>query len=189
MTEDLSEEQVGIGCLFSEVQQLIPTRGFRILLDLLTWLLMAAGLTGMATLILGIQGCPRLNSPFPGLYLTMVVMGFVFRWTILKARLETRVYTDFLSFNYFPFNRMPRWLMLGMPRGLLGMKEIARFEATTYKPWRTGWGIHYAFSYGWVFNTSGNRGLAIETEKGKKILIGSQRAEEFYEAVKKAKGE
>lgn len=60
--------------------------------------------------------------------------------------------------------------------------EIVRHEARTYRPIREygGWGIRYSMSgRGMAYNVSGNRGLQLELSGGKKILIGSQRAEEL----------
>ena len=38
-----------------------------------------------------------------------------------------------------------------------------------------GWGIRFFTAYGTVYNMRGTKGLAINLEKGKKFLIGTQK--------------
>jgi hypothetical protein len=42
---------------------------------------------------------------------------------------------------------------------------------------------------GWAYNVRGNRGVQLELANGKRILIGSQRAEELAGAIGEAKGQ
>ena len=48
-----------------------------------------------------------------------------------------------------------------------------------------GWGIRHWTKYGTVFNTKGNKGLAIELKNGEKFLIGTQRESELTAIIKK----
>ena len=48
-----------------------------------------------------------------------------------------------------------------------------------------GWGIRHWTKYGAVFNTKGNKGLAIELKNGEKFLIGTQRESELTAIIKK----
>jgi hypothetical protein len=67
--------------------------------------------------------------------------------------------------------------------------EIARWEARTYRPLLEygGWGIRCGWK-GMAYNVSGNRGVQLELTNGKRILIGSQRADELADAITQAKG-
>ncbi len=50
--------------------------------------------------------------------------------------------------------------------------------------WICGWlGIWLFTKYGTVYNTRGNKGLALELKNGKKFLIGTQKMEELSEVV------
>lgn len=46
-----------------------------------------------------------------------------------------------------------------------------------------GYGIRLFTSYGTVYNTKGNTGLAIELKSGKKILIGTQKGDELAQII------
>jgi hypothetical protein len=73
----------------------------------------------------------------------------------------------------------------------LRLEEIAQWEARSYRPVLEygGWGIRYGGSSGWAYNVRGNRGVQLVLEDGKRILIGSQRAEELAWAISEAKGQ
>ena len=45
----------------------------------------------------------------------------------------------------------------------------------------------YTFTRGKAYNVSGNEGVQLELTNGKRILIGSQRADELADAIKRAK--
>lgn len=48
-----------------------------------------------------------------------------------------------------------------------------------------GWGIRLGTKYGTVYNTKGNKGLALELLNGKKFLIGTQKETELAKTIKK----
>ena len=48
-----------------------------------------------------------------------------------------------------------------------------------------GWGIRIGTKYGTIYNTKGNKGLAIELKSGKKFLIGTQKEAELTKVLKK----
>jgi uncharacterized protein with PQ loop repeat len=48
-----------------------------------------------------------------------------------------------------------------------------------------GFGIRLFTTYGTVYNTKGNTGLAIELKNGEKILIGTQRGDEIAQIIEK----
>ena len=50
-----------------------------------------------------------------------------------------------------------------------------------------GWGIRYGFGAGWVWNVSGNMGVQLELDNGRKVLIGSQRPAELKDALDRAR--
>jgi hypothetical protein len=69
------------------------------------------------------------------------------------------------------------------------LDQIVRWEARTYRPILEygGWGIRCGWK-GMAYNVSGNQGVQLELANGKRILIGSQRAEELARAIGEAKG-
>jgi len=62
--------------------------------------------------------------------------------------------------------------------------EIDTYDQITYSPLKDygGWGINHT-AKGSVYNVSGNKGVKMILKNGKKILFGSQKAKEFYEAL------
>jgi hypothetical protein len=71
------------------------------------------------------------------------------------------------------------------------LAQIVCWEARTYRPILEygGWGIRYMIGKGWAYNVSGNQGVQLELRNGKRILIGSQRAEDLARAIGEAKGQ
>ena len=71
----------------------------------------------------------------------------------------------------------------------LGHRDIEQLFMRKYRPiWEYGgWGYRRRFGKGTALNIAGNKGLQIITKKGRKILIGTQRAEDLEKAVSKLK--
>ena len=73
------------------------------------------------------------------------------------------------------------------PTRHIALTDVRRAHATKYEPlaWG-GWGVHYMFLKGWLFNTGGHEGVLVETNSGGNVMIGSQRAAELEAAIAKA---
>lgn len=67
--------------------------------------------------------------------------------------------------------------------------RIASYEARTYRPIREylGWGVRFGPS-GTAYSMSGDRGVQLILGDGSRVLIGSQRADEFAAAMDAAAG-
>jgi len=91
-------------------------------------------------------------------------------------KLETEVRPDGLYIRYFPFH-------IHFKR--FSTDDLSEYYARTYRPiWEYGgWGIRYSFGKGKAYNVSGNKGVQLVFKSGKRLLIGSQRAEELEEAI------
>jgi hypothetical protein len=92
-------------------------------------------------------------------------------------RLTVRVDHHHLHVRFFPL------LTKNIP-----LEEIEQAEARTYRPILEygGWGLRYGWK-GTAYNVSGNRGVQLVLRNGKRILIGSQRAEELAAAIRAAR--
>ncbi len=68
------------------------------------------------------------------------------------------------------------------------LEEITEWRARKYKPFLEygGWGIRWGPG-GKAYNVSGSWGVQLKFTNGKKLLIGSQRADEFAAAISRAK--
>ena len=93
------------------------------------------------------------------------------------CRLETEVRRDGLFVRFFPFHQQERKIKL---------EGLSSFGAVEYRPiWEYGgWGMRWRPG-GRAYNVRGRRGVKMEFENGKHLLIGSQRAEELEGAIRK----
>jgi hypothetical protein len=126
-------------------------------------------------LIMGEKFGDKPMSDFGLIIFAVFVFGliFLFWW----MRLKTEIDQNEVRMNFFPFvkKRVP-W------------KEIKNAEIVNYG-FVGGWGIRLGTRYGTVYNTKGNKGLAIEPLNGKKFLIGTQKETELKKVVQKLRGE
>jgi len=90
-----------------------------------------------------------------------------------SLRLVTEVKEEGLYIRFYPF-----WSKI------IPYQSIQSCEARTYRPLREygGWGIKVGRS-GWAYNIIGNRGVQLVLLNGKRILVGSQRADELAQAI------
>ena len=95
----------------------------------------------------------------------------------LLLKLETEVRPDGLYVRFFPFH-------IHFKR--FGREELSEYYARQYKPIREygGWGIRYSLRNGKAYNVSGNKGVQLVFTNGKRLLIGSQKADELETAIR-----
>jgi hypothetical protein len=93
-------------------------------------------------------------------------------------RLETEVRADGLYIRFVPFHiRFKKF----------AVSDLSECYARRYKPIREygGWGIRCGLSgRGRAYNVSGNKGVQLVFKGGRKLLIGSQKAEKLQEAIR-----
>ena len=105
----------------------------------------------------------------------IIIFSLVGLFILMK--LKTNIDTNKIEMNFFPFVRKTtKWT------------EIRKAEVVNYG-FVGGWGIRLWTKYGTVYNTKGNKGLAIELLNGKKYLIGTQKVTEMKEILKKVRGQ
>lgn len=113
-----------------------------------------------------------------GLIVITIAFGLTLPLLFYVINLTTEVRRDGLYVRYFPFH--PRFHRIAFD-------TISRYEARTYSPLKEfgGWGIRWGKASK-AYNVSGNHGVQLEFKNGKKLLIGSQRADEFARAMETA---
>ena len=112
------------------------------------------------------------DNPMPD-YATYLFLIFSYALILLflKLKLVTEIDSDGIRFRYIPFlKKSYSW------------DEIESVRVVKYG--FVGYGIRYSFKYGTVYNTSGNRGLAVNLVNGKRFLIGTQNPEEVDSFLK-----
>lgn len=104
------------------------------------------------------------------------IFGILFPIWFVMMKLETLVTDEGLAFRFYPLQLHWR---------TISFSEIETAEAVTYHPIREfgGWGIRFGWRGGMAYNIRGDHGVRITKNNGKKILIGSGRAEELGQAL------
>lgn len=122
------------------------------------------------------------NRPAPDymIILTWVAFGICFPVFFFSIKLITEVRNDGIYLRFFPIHRKFK---------VYHYDKIEKYEVRSYRPIYEygGWGIRYGFK-GRAYNVYGNKGIQLIFKNKKRLLIGSQKAEEFYNAIKKASG-
>jgi hypothetical protein len=120
------------------------------------------------------------NHPAPNwmIHLIWLLFGIGFPIFFYSLKLITEVHNDGIYLRFFPLHRKFKFY---------SYTEIEKYEVRTYRPIYEygGWGIRFGHS-GRAYNVSGNKGIQLIFKNKKKLLIGSQKAEEFYRAIQKA---
>lgn len=122
-----------------------------------------------------IRGHPQGTQPVPdwAAWLLAIVFGLGFPAFALLVRLVTVVVPGELSVRLYPFRpvRFP-------------LVQIKSAEARDYSPLREfgGWGIRMGPG-GKAYNAYGERGVQLVLADGRRVLIGSQRADELAQVL------
>src|SRR4030042_1852226 len=106
-----------------------------------------------------------------------IVVPIVIAALFILLKLETEVRPDGLCVCYFPFH-------IHFKR--FAAEDLSEYHARRYKPIREygGWGIRCSLRNGKAYNVSGNRGVQLVLSSGKKLLIGSQKADELGAGIR-----
>ncbi|MEA2708823.1 MAG: hypothetical protein QOF78_1424, partial [Phycisphaerales bacterium] len=92
--------------------------------------------------------------------------------------LSTTVTSAGLRLQFFPFHNRR-----------IAIAQIESFEADTYQPLREfgGWGIKWSLRDSTTaYTVAGEEGVRLRLVSGEKLLIGSHRAAELFDALKQA---
>ena len=108
----------------------------------------------------------------------MILLGAFLPWLVRQITLITEIRVDGLYVRHRPFHLSHR---------KFEFENIASCEARDYSGLREygGWGIRWS-SRGMCYTLSGTRGVQLTFKTGKRLLIGSRKAEELASAVKRA---
>ena len=103
--------------------------------------------------------------------LAFIIQSVVFIpmiWIAFTAILRTEVGHSYIQFQFSPFAKKRRY----------DASQIQEVKVIKYG-FVGGWGIRLFTRYGTVYNTWGNKGLFIKFNSGKKMVVGTQKAEEL----------
>jgi hypothetical protein len=143
------------------------------------WILVVVSVALLAWLFFLHQivgGEPLGTYPAPDwvVMLFWVLFGLTLPLLFLTSHLTTEVRAEGLHVAYFPFFRKQ-----------IAYADLVRCIAVTYKPLSHfgGWGIRVNLDGSWAWSVSGNRGVQLVFRNGSRLLIGSQLAQEFADAL------
>ena len=124
--------------------------------------------------IMGIQFGSR---PAPNIILVIfwLLFGIGFPILFISAKLITEVRKDGIYIKLFPL----QWNF-----NIIAFRDLTRYYTITYKPISEygGWGIRVGRK-GMAYNMSGNKGVHMEFFNNRRLLIGSRRPEELFQAI------
>lgn len=117
---------------------------------------------------------PIGDHPFPS-WGVVLFAGIIFALFALFVimRLETTINRSGIYINFFPLIRKH-----------IPWESIASTEMVDYG-FVGGWGIRLGTNYGTVYNVKGNLGLALRLKNGKKLCVGTQKAEDLKSLLNK----
>jgi hypothetical protein len=117
------------------------------------------------------------SAPNAVVWTIWLVFGIAFPLFFLVLRMTTEVLEDAVVVRFIPGNRR-----------LIRLEAIQSFAAREYRPMREygGWGIQHSRKHGTAYSVSGNRGVQLVLNNGKRILIGSQEADRLADALRAA---
>jgi hypothetical protein len=161
---------------YSEVQRFSPL----ITMPFVLLFLVAIALEGHMIL----RPILETDEPWPNWALPVSIVGIVINILItlilVCTKLQTTIDSTGLYIRFFPFHLRFR---------RIDFDDIILIYPRTYQPLSEfgGYGLTLRF---WVksraYNVSGKRGVQLEFVNGHKLLIGSQKAEEFTTALQEA---
>jgi uncharacterized protein with PQ loop repeat len=107
------------------------------------------------------------------IFFTIVPFGIIILFWYMK--LETEIDPKEIRIRFTPLVKKTfKW------------EDVKSVTVLNYK--FVGYGVRLFTSYGTVYNTKGNKGLAIELKSGKKFLIGIQKGDELAQIIEKRLG-
>ena len=146
-----------------------------------TWVLIvvlaAAGLQWVAAVQQLLLGMPFGQNLMPNstAFIFWILFGIGLPIFFFYSRLVTEVRTDGVYFQFIPFHRSFR---------RIAFADLVYCQLITYHAIREyrGWGIRRSRK-GTAYIVNGNKGVQFTLKNGKRILIGSQRADIFWQSI------
>ena len=118
------------------------------------------------------------DKPMPDVVL-IIFSIFIFALLALfwRMRLKTEIDQAGIRLSFYPFTKK------NVP-----WEDIKSAKTLNYG-FVGGWGIRLGTKYGTVYNTRGNKGLAIELKNGRKFCIGTQKEAELNKIIENIRKE
>lgn len=123
------------------------------------------------------------DEPAPNAVLVVLIVFLLFfLWVFLRLKLEVWIDNKGIHYRFFPLIYKER---------IISFAEIKKCEIRKYNAIRDygGWGIKRKLRWGRAYNVSGNIGLQLYLNNGKKVLFGTQKPQAMMYAMDTAMAE
>jgi len=121
---------------------------------------------------------PYGTQPTSDLGITLVLLLMtVTTMLLLSIRLDTEVDKDGIKYRYFPFHLTTK---------AISWDDVSKAYIRKYNPIMEygGWGIRWGtYGKGNAYNVAGNMGLQLVLKNGKKLLFGTQKADDLDRVI------
>ncbi len=116
----------------------------------------------------------QIPAPDAMLYGILALILFI-DLAFYSMKLKTRIFLDRIEVSFFPL----------VSKKVYRLNELKDIEVSQYKPLREfgGWGVR--FGKGIAYSIAGSWGIILKTQKGKRIVIGTQVPDKAKEALSK----
>ena len=125
------------------------------------------------------NGKPFGDKPMSNVSLLIInITFFILSLLFITFNLETIIKADGIYIRFFPIHRKLKFLP---------WTSLSKVYLRTYSPLKEFGGSGFRYSLtgkGKAYNVSGNNGLQLEFENGKKLLIGTKNPEELLNVLK-----
>ena len=146
-----------------------------------TWIMLlvlaVSGMQWVAAVEQLLLGKPFGQNPSPDSMIIVfwIIFGIGLPILFYSSRLVTEIRENSVYFRFFPFHRASK---------RIDFTDVKRCELRTFNAileYR-GWGIRWQHK-GKAYIVNGDCGVQFELKNGKRYLIGSQKVEEFWQAI------
>ena len=133
----------------------------------------AGCLAALIPLIMRAQSSGEMPVGLVIVLITMLTTGPALLLLFLLLKMETRVDDEGITISFQPFSKRQ-----------ISLQDIEQCEARQYRPIREygGWGLRWGWN-GWAYNVRGNLGVQLVLTGNRRVMIGSQRAEELAATI------
>jgi hypothetical protein len=144
------------------------------------WLIVlaVAGLTWWTFIRQVVLGHPIGEEPLPDwvAWLVLLIIGVGLPLLFLRLRLIVDVTAEQVVIRFSPLSRR-----------VIPIADIEAANARTYDPIKEygGWGIKGWSRRSMAYNMSGNRGVELTLRDGRRVMLGSQRADELAQVIER----
>ena len=147
-----------------------------------TWLIALMGFSALVPAVIVIISYLKDKNSFSTTQLLLTLSVVILApCLIFIFKLTTRIDEKGIHYQFFPFHLKPKTIIWEA----IDSATIRTYDAITeYGGWGLKGGTLWNKRKGTAINVSGNKGIQLQLKNGKKLLIGTQKAQQAQETIK-----